>query len=81
MTSTHMAELNISSLSFDARKVYLFENLHGSLLGFGPLCDDGCVIQLDSKSVIIFKNTELIMSGTRVGPGKLWLMNPHNPNL
>ena len=75
MKSTHMGELNISGLSFEARKVYLFENLHGSLLGFGPLCDDGCLIQLDCNSAKIFKKNELIMSGTRDGPGKLWLMN------
>ena len=75
MRSTHTAELNIKGLSPSARLVHLFPNLQGSLLAFGPLCDDGCIIHLDKSTVHVFKNGVLLLSGFRDGPGKLWLMD------
>ena len=86
MTSTHSAELNIDGLSQSARTVHLFPNLHSSLLGFGPLCDDGCIITLNRTTVTVVKNNTVVMTGNRDGPGKLWMMDlsrsqPHSSSI
>jgi hypothetical protein len=67
--------LKIKELSKAARLVHLFPDLKGSLLSFGPLCDDGCIIVLDKSTVKITKNGKLILAGTRSGSNQLWYMD------
>ena len=86
MTSSHSADLNIDGLSQSAMKVHLFPDLNNSLLGFGPLCDDGCIITLNNTTVTVVKNGNVVMTGNRDGPGKLWLMDlsrsqPHSSSI
>lgn len=73
--SSHSGLLNIKGLSRQARKVHLFPHLQGSLLGFGPLCDDGCSVILDKHSAQVIKDGTTILSGSRSGKNDLWYMD------
>ena len=75
LKSSHTGSLNAAGLSPLACKVHLFPQLKGSLLGFGPLCDDDCTVILDKHTARVLKNEELIMSGSRGGKNELWYMD------
>lgn len=75
LRSSHTGSLNVAELSPQACKVHIFPQLKGSLLGFGPLCDDDCTVILDKHTARVLKNGELILSGSRGGKNDLWYMD------
>ena len=75
LVSTHSGFLRINNLSKSAKRVYLFPGLQGSLLAFGPLCDDGCTVTLNKTILEIRKNDDIILTGSRTGPTGLWYVD------
>ena len=75
LISTHSGFLRLKNISKVARQVYLFPGLKGSLLAFGPLCDDGCTVTLNKHTMEIRKNDQIILTGTRSNPNGLWYVD------
>ena len=73
--SSHIGFLKIDQLSLNARKVFLFPDIKGSLLSFGPLCDDNCKVILDKDSAKVLKHGRVILTGNRSATTGLWYMN------
>ena len=58
--------LPFSKLTKQAQLVHVFPDLHStSLISLGQLCDDGCTIVLTDKGIFVFKQKEIILTGTR----------------
>ena len=73
MYSTHEAELDLPNLPIEARRVHIVPALQtASLLSMGQLCDAGCIVTFDSKSVAVHRNDELILDGIRTPATGLW---------
>ena len=73
MIPKHTGQLNLSTLSDNAKKVHIHKNLNDTaLISIGQLCDDGCVATFDKKSLKILKNNTLILQGNRNTNDGLW---------
>jgi len=60
----------------EARKVNTFPNLKaGALISIGKFCDHGCNVNFDKKLVQVSLNNEIILTGTRDYPSKLWTID------
>ena len=82
MYSTHEAELDLPSLPLAARRVHIVPALHTtSLLSMGQLCDAGCVVTFDAKSVTVTIDNERILDGTRTPATGLWHVSLVQPAL
>jgi hypothetical protein len=80
MHSTHEAELNIPTLPALARHVHIVPALSThSLISMGQLCDSGCDVNFDAKSVTVTHNNTTVLTGSRNPTTKLWHLNltPH----
>jgi hypothetical protein len=53
MQSTHTAELPVQGIPPAARQVHVFPNMATNLLAPGPLVQQGCTLQMDSKQCLI----------------------------
>lgn len=80
--STHTGELNIPNLPAGAKFAHVFPDLKtGSLLSIGNLCDYGLKAIYDKDTVKIYKDDQLLITGTRSPSSKLWMINFNNiPN-
>jgi len=73
MYSTHEAELNLPTLPLSARRVHIVPALTtASLLSMGQLCDAGCRVTFDAKSVNVHLDDNLLLSGVRTPTTGLW---------
>ena len=62
-----------SKLSKQAQLVHVFPDLHStSLISLGQLCDDGCIVVLTDQGIFVFKQKEIILTGTRNLNDGLW---------
>lgn len=62
--NTHTAELPNVNIPEAARKAYIFPDLNGhALLSIGLLADNGCTTALDSSSITISHNNNIILEG------------------
>ena len=78
MYSIHEAELDLPSLSLAARRVHIVSALStSSLLSMGQLCDSGCRIVFDARSVHVFFNNDVILTGERTAATGLWHLSLH----
>jgi hypothetical protein len=82
MYSTHIAELDLPSLPPAARLVHIVPALNAtSLLSMGQLCDAGCVVTFDAKTVTVKLNDERILDGVRTPATGLWQLSMVKPTL
>ena len=71
--------LPFSKLTKQAQLVHVFPDLHStSLISLGQLCDDGCTIVLTDKGIFVFKQKEIILTGTRNHRDGLWDIPLHS---
>ena len=60
-------------LSKQAKTAVVLPNLtSSSLISLGQLCDNGCKVNLDKNSLNVYKDSKLIMEGTRNKINGLW---------
>ena len=77
MTSSHIAELDITTLPPDARTVHIVPDLQNySLVSIGQLCEAGCTAHFDKTSVTVWYKNQPVLVGTREGPNGLWIFKP-----
>ena len=82
MYSTHIAELDLPSLPPATRRVHIVPALNAtSLLLMGQLCDAGCVVTFDAKTVTVKLNDERILDGVRTPTTGLWQLSMVKPTL
>ena len=72
MQSTHEAELDLPALPLAARLVHLVPSIQHSLLSMGQLCDAGCDVIFDAKSVTVSYANQPVLKGLRNSNTKLW---------
>jgi hypothetical protein len=73
MHATQEADLLLSDMPADARRVYIVPEPHSlSLLSIGQFCDAGCAITLDKTTLQISYRDKLMLTGTRTPATKLW---------
>ena len=66
MHSTHIANMNLPTLSSAAKVGHVIPNLSSaSLLSIGQLCDDDCLALFNKEKVFIFQQNKLILKGKR----------------
>ena len=77
ITSNHTALLSHQNLPIQARKAHLFPGFNKALLPIGTLCDHGCEINFNDKSVCILNkwSGKVILKGTRDPHTKLYMLN------
>ena len=80
MYSTHESDLDLPNLPPSARRVHIVPDLKSlSLLSMGQLCDAGCVVNFDAKTVTVELSNKRIMDGTRTPDTGLWQLNLIDP--
>jgi hypothetical protein len=83
--ATESGHLPLSNLlTQNAKKAHVLRDLHSaSLISLGQLCDDNCNIILTKEHLTIFKNNQLIITGTRNQTDGLWdiPLTKDNPDL
>ena len=58
--------LPIPALSKQGQKTRIINDLHSaSLISLGQLADDGCTTEIDENKLIVRKDGEIILTGTR----------------
>jgi hypothetical protein len=72
ISSIYTANILIPGLNPAETKAYVFEELEGSLISIGMLCDIGCIVTYSKQKVIVEKNDEIIMEGLRDKSTGLW---------
>jgi hypothetical protein len=74
MQATHSVHIPLAPpLSKQAQQGQVLDGLKtGSLISIGKLCDDDCIAIFSKFNVIIIKNSQLIITGTRNGRNGLW---------
>jgi hypothetical protein len=73
MQSTHTAKLDLPNLPALARQVHIVPALaQHSLISIRQLCDAGCNVTFDAKTVTVCYNNGTVLSGTRTAATKLW---------
>ena len=66
MEYSHIATLQISGLSKQARQIQIFSKMNiYPLISLGLLCDDGCTITLNKQDIPVQNNGQEIIEGTR----------------
>ena len=69
-------------LSLAAKEAKVLTGLsNSSLISIGQLCDDGCVAVFDKTKLRIYKNGQLVLTGTRNWTDGLWDIVIPQPNL
>ena len=82
MYSSHEAELDLPSLPLAARRVHIVPALQtASLLSMGQLCDAGCTVTFDAKSVSVHLGTKCLLTGRRTPDTGLWHLSLNTPSL
>ena len=60
-------------LSTTAKKVHIHDEIKNvSLISIGQLCDDGCEAKFDKQKLVVTKNKDVVMKGTRNVSDGLW---------
>ena len=74
LQSKEEGEIPLSPLlSTAAKKASVIPGLKSaSLISLGQIVDDGCTILLDEKTLLAFKNKQLVMQGNRNNKDGLW---------
>ena len=73
MQSTHIANMNLPTLSSEAKIGHVIPNLSSaSLLSIGQLCDDNCLALFTKEKVFIFKQNTLLLKGQRNNFNGMW---------
>ena len=73
MQSTHIANMNLPTLSSEAKIGHVIPNLSSaSLLSIGQLCDDDCLALFTKEKVFIFKQNKLLLQGKRNFFNGMW---------
>ena len=73
MQSTHIANMNLPTLSSEAKIGHVIPNLSSaSLLSIGQLCDDDCLALFTKEKVFIFKQNKLLLQGKRNHFNGMW---------
>ena len=74
ITATETGQLPLSNtLSTEAKKAHVLDELlSASLLSLGQICDDNCNIVLTKEKLIIYKDNNIIATGTRNKTDGLW---------
>jgi len=76
MISTHIADLDLPHLPDAARHVHIVPALAGaSLISIGQLCDAGCAVTLDSSTINIAYDGQVVLLGTRTPTTRLWQLD------
>ena len=66
MQSTHIANMNLTTLSSAATIGHVIPSLSSaSLLSIGQLCDNNCLALFTKEKVFIFTQNKLILQGKR----------------
>ena len=82
MYSSHEAELDLPSLPLAARRVHIVPSLQSaSLLSMGQLCDAGCTVTFDAKSVAVHLDDKCLLAGVRTPATGLWQLSLTTPSL
>ena len=73
------------SISMQGRKARILKDLHSSsLISLGQLSDDRCTTHLDDENLIVTKNNNVVLTGTRNHSDGLYdipiYSNTHHPN-
>ncbi len=71
----NQGNLPIPHLTADATQTRILDGLNTSLVSVGQLCDDGCVATFKKDSVIVTKNTKVVLQGKRNYSDGLWNIN------
>lgn len=72
LESTHIGDIPLSHVPTEACRVHIVPGLRSmSLLAMGPLCDAGCAVEFDAKTVHVKLHDKLVLQGHRTLPG-LW---------
>ena len=74
ITATHQGLLPCSDkLSHQAKITHVFDDLQtSSSISVGQLCDDKCKVLLDENCILVYKNNEIILTGSRNKNDGLW---------
>jgi hypothetical protein len=82
MESSHTADLDIPELNTAASKSHVFPAMaNHSLLSFGQLCDEGCIVTFKQDTVTICDSgNSQILSGPRDANTGLWCINLRQTN-
>ena len=71
--ATHQAQLDLPTLSEEAKTAYIFPNLKsGPIISLGAFCDDGCEINLTKSEIKVKKKGTTIMKGLRNTTTGMW---------
>ena len=82
MTSTHEGHLDIPKLPPEATITHVVPELNShSLISLGQLCDAGCTATLDDKTMDIYYNNDIVLSGDRSDTTSLWHLNYDPPSI
>ena len=63
--SKHISSTGSSAMVLSGLKI-------SSLVSLGQLCNDGCIIGLDSTELVVVKNSNIVLKGTRNLKDGLW---------
>ena len=74
MISNEQAFVNLPNLPSAAKQAHIFPNISKNLLSLGQLCDTDCEVKLTKNKIVITRNHQIILQGTRNHLNGMWLL-------